>query len=52
MDEETTQVTQKRIDTMDFKKYREVMTVGGSQEPSKEDKYIWDDVSGCVYDYK
>ena len=42
MDEETSQVTKKRIDTMDFKRQREVMTVGGGTEAQKDDKYIWE----------
>lgn len=42
MEEETTQVTRKRIDTMDFQRNREVMTMGGasSKGGDGEEKYI------------
>ena len=43
MEEETTGITKKKIDTMDFKKMREsAMTVGGSSSSNREEeeKYI------------
>lgn len=43
MDEESTQIAKKRIDTMDFSRKREVMSMGGgdqSNHDNEEDKYI------------
>ena len=45
MEEDTMQVTKKRIDTMDFSRKREVMSMGGGSQSNidkqDEDKYIW-----------
>ena len=40
MEEETSQIVRKRIDTMDFKKQRELMTMGAGGNSQEEEKYI------------